>query len=123
MPRATACPDVVGDLQVFKASFFKALAHPVRIGILEELVRREMSVQELQSALGLEQPLVSQQLSVLRTNNVIAGRKEGVIVRYRVRDRLVGDLLDVARAIFNNQLTGTQDLLKQLRKQSRRPLS
>ena len=41
-----------GDLQVFKAAFFKALAHPVRIRILEVLVRGEQSVQELQEALG-----------------------------------------------------------------------
>lgn len=120
MPRTTTGPNAVGDLQAFKASFFKALAHPIRVGILEELVRREMSVQELQVALGLEQPLVSQQLGVLRANNVIVGRKEGVAVRYRVRDRLVGDLLGVARAIFNNHLTGTQDLLKLLRKEHRR---
>ncbi|HEY7700201.1 MAG TPA: metalloregulator ArsR/SmtB family transcription factor, partial [Vicinamibacteria bacterium] len=54
-------------LQTFKAQFFRALAHPVRIKILEILVRGERSVQELQKALKLEQPVVSQQLAVLRT--------------------------------------------------------
>lgn len=107
------------DLQTFKAAFFKALAHPVRIRILEELVHGERSVQALQSALGLEQSVVSQQLSVLRANNVVVGRKAGVSVRYSVRDQLVGDLLVVARQIFNNQLSGTQHLLKQLRKEDR----
>ena len=63
----------VGDLQTFKAAFFKALAHPARIRILEELVYGERSVQEIQAALGLEQPVVSQQLSVLRANNVVVG--------------------------------------------------
>ena len=110
----------VGGLQTFKAAFFKALAHPVRIRILEELVRGERSVQEIQSALGLEQPVVSQQLGVLRANNVVVGRKMGVSVRYTLRDALVGDLLDVARRIFNNQLSGTQTLLRQLRKEHRR---
>src|SRR6185436_5247598 len=94
-------PERVGDLQTFKAAFFKALAHPVRIRILEELVHGERSVQELQSALGLEQSVVSQQLSVLRANNVVVGRKTGVSVRYTVRDQLVSDLLVVARQIFN----------------------
>ena len=96
--RVTAAP--TGDLQVFKAAFFKALAHPVRIRILEVLVRGERSVQELQDALGLGQPV---------------GRKEGVSVRYAVRDPLVAELLGTARKIFNNQLAGTQDLLRQLR--------
>jgi len=109
----------IGDLQAFKAAFFKALAHPVRIRILEELVDGERSVQEIQSALGLDQPVVSQQLSVLRANNVVVGRKTGVSVRYTLRDQLVAGLLDVARQIFNNQLSGTQTLLKQLQKEHR----
>ena len=54
------------ELQAFKAAFFRALAHPVRIRILELLVNGEKNVQELQEALGVEQPVVSQQLAVLR---------------------------------------------------------
>jgi DNA-binding transcriptional ArsR family regulator len=107
------------DLQVFKAGFFRALAHPVRIRILELLVRGDRSVQELQEALGLEQPVVSQQLAVLRSNNIVSGRKQGVSVRYAVRDPLVGTLLDTARQIFNNHLVGTRDLLRQLKREDR----
>jgi ArsR family transcriptional regulator len=108
-----------GDLQVFKAGFFRALAHPVRIRILEVLVKGERSVQELQEALGLDQPVVSQQLAVLRSSNIVAGRKEGVSVRYGVRDPLIGTLLETARQIFNNQLAGTRDLLRQLQREDR----
>ena len=108
------------ELQQFKAEFFRALAHPVRIRILEVLVRGEKTVQDLQEALGLEQPVVSQQLAVLRAKNVVAGRKNGSAVHYALRDPLVGDLLDVARRIFNNHLAGTQTLLRELRQE--RPL-
>jgi Predicted transcriptional regulators len=108
------------ELQAFKAAFFKALAHPVRIQILELLVNGEKNVQELQDALGVEQPVVSQQLAVLRANNIVAGRKEGVSVRYSVRDPLIGELLSTARRIFNNHLVGTQDLLRQLKQEHRR---
>ena len=59
------------DLQAFKAAFFRALAHPVRIRILELLVRGERSVQEIQEALSVDQPVVSQQLAVLRTTNIV----------------------------------------------------
>ena len=110
----------MGELQVFKAGFFRALAHPVRIRILELLVKGERSVQDLQEALGLEQPVVSQQLAVLRSSNIVSGRKEGVSVRYAVRDPLVGTLLATARQIYNNQLIGTQDLLRELRREGRR---
>ena len=109
----------IGDLQTFKAAFFKALAHPVRVRILEELVGGERSVQEIQAALRLGQPVVSQQLGVLRANHVVVGRKAGVSVRYTLRDPLVADLLDVARRIFNNQLSGSQTLLRQLQQEHR----
>ena len=108
------------ELQAFKAAFFRALAHPVRIRILELLVTGERSVQELQEALGVDQPVVSQQLAVLRSTNIVAGRKEGVSVRYSVRDPLIADLLKIARRIFNNHLVGTQDLLRQLLREHRR---
>jgi ArsR family transcriptional regulator len=108
------------QLQTFKAQFFRALAHPVRIAILEILVRGPRTVQELQAALELDQPIVSQQLAVLRNRNVVAATKEGSSMRYEVRDRAVGDLLDVARRIFNNQLISTQGLLRQLKRETRR---
>lgn len=108
------------DLQAFKAAFFRALAHPVRIRILELLVRGERSVQEIQEVLGVDQPVVSQQLAVLRTTNIVSGRKEGVNVRYTLRDPLIGSLLETARQIFNNHLVGTQDLLRQLQREQRR---
>ena len=108
-------------LQAFKAEFFKALAHPIRIRILEILRKQEHSVQELQARLGVDQSTVSQQLAVLRSKHVVIASKEGTTVRYKVRDALVGDLLDVARRIFNNQLIGSQTLLRELREEARRP--
>jgi len=108
------------ELQAFKAAFFRALAHPVRIRILELLVTGERSVQELQEALSVDQPVVSQQLAVLRAGNIVSGRKEGVSVRYTVRDPLIEKLLDTARQIFNNHLVGTQDLLRELQRERRR---
>lgn len=108
------------ELPKFKAEFFRALAHPARIRILEALIRGERSVQELQEALGLEQPVVSQQLAVLRAKNIVAARKEGTTVRYTVRDALLGNLLDVARRIFDKHLVGTQSLLRELRQERRR---
>jgi DNA-binding transcriptional ArsR family regulator len=110
----------VGPLQTFKAEFFKALAHPLRIRILETLLERARSVQELQQILGVGQPIVSKQLAVLRSKHVVDARKEGATVRYTVRDRLVGDLLDVARGIFNNQLVGSRAMLRELQREARR---
>ena len=102
---------MASDLQGFKAEFFKALAHPIRIRLLELLRHGERSVQELQAALTL---------AILRAKHVVAARKEGTTVRYAVRDARVGELLDVARAIFNAQLTGSQTMLRELQRETRR---
>ena len=113
-------PVAAGELQTFKAQFFRALAHPTRIRMLEILVRGGRTVQELQEVLTLEQPIVSQQLAVLRNQGIVSAQKEGLSVRYTLRDPLVGELLDVARRIFNNHLGNTRGLLRELQRESRR---
>ncbi len=107
-------------LQMFKAQFFRALAHPVRIRILETLVKGDRSVQELQEALGLEQPVVSQQLAVLRNQGIVTSEKQGLSVRYALRDTAVEELLTVARRIFDNHLVDRGGMLKELRRESKR---
>ena len=109
-----------GSLQAFKAEFFKALGHPVRVRILEILVGGERSVQELQEDLDLEQPVVSQQLAMLRAKNIVRARKEGSTVRYTIRDASIRDLLAIARRIFDNQLIDSQTMLRELRRERRR---
>jgi DNA-binding transcriptional ArsR family regulator len=113
-------PIAAGELQMFKAQFFRALAHPTRIRILEILLRGGRTVQELQEELALDQPIVSQHLAVLRNQGVLSAQKEGVSVRYALRDSLVRDLLDVARRIFDNRLDTSTGLLRELRRERRR---
>jgi DNA-binding transcriptional ArsR family regulator len=108
------------SLQAFKADFFRALAHPLRIRILEVLGTGERSVQELQQALKLEQSVVSQQLAILRGKNIVRPRKLGTTVRYALSDPLLTKLLSVAREIFNNHLIDTQTMLRELQREARR---
>jgi DNA-binding transcriptional ArsR family regulator len=111
---------VPGQLQAFKTRFFRALAHPTRIRILEILVRGGRTVQELQDALALDQPLVSQQLAVLRNQDIVVAQKQGLSVRYTLKDPLVGQLLAIARQIFHNHFDNTRGLLRELRRERRR---
>ncbi|MBB3111168.1 DNA-binding transcriptional ArsR family regulator [Paenibacillus phyllosphaerae] len=105
------------NIQLFKADFFKALAHPMRIRILEELGKGNKSVNELQSILGSEGSAVSQQLAVLRNKNVVYGIKEGTTVVYSLRDPLIKELLAVAKQIFDNHLVDAISLLEGMRKE------
>ena len=101
-------------LHRFKAEFFKALAHPARIKILEFLRGGERTVGEIQAFLEIEPAATSQQLGVLRLKNIVVTRKDGSSVFYAVRDPAVFELLDVARRIFNNHLIDTRDMLAEL---------
>jgi DNA-binding transcriptional ArsR family regulator len=104
------------ELQQFKADFFKALAHPLRIRILEVLVEGDKNVNELQTLLGIEGSAVSQQLMVLRAKNIVHGTKDGNRVNYSLRDPMIKELLNVARQIFNNHLIDTISMLDQFNK-------
>jgi ArsR family transcriptional regulator len=97
----------------FKAEFFKTLAHPARLAILEHLRAGEKSVNELQELLGADQSTVSQQLARLRSGNLVDTRKEGTTVFY-----MVFELMDVAREIFNRQLIRQQELLQQINEEA-----
>jgi ArsR family transcriptional regulator len=102
------------QLANFKAEFFKALAHPIRIRLLDCLRDGEKGVNELSEALQIEQANVSQQLAILRVRNIVVGKKSGSNVYYSVSDRTIFKLLDVAKIIFNNHLVGVRDMLQEI---------
>jgi DNA-binding transcriptional ArsR family regulator len=99
------------ELQQFKADFFKALSHPLRIRILELLSEGDKNVNELQTLIGSEGSAVSQQLAILRSKNIVYGTKDGNRVVYSLRDPMIKELLAIARQIFNNHLIDTISML------------
>ncbi len=101
-----------GSLQEFKATFFHALASPVRIRILEELREAALAVGELQRRLQLDSSNVSQHLAVLRAQGLVVARREGNNVRYSVEEMRLYEILDAARAVFENQVKASTRLLK-----------
>ena len=102
------------QLSNFKADFFKALAHPLRISILDALREGELTVNEISQRFDIEPANASQQLAVLRNKNIVAARKEGASVYYSVSDGTIFKLLDVAREIFNHQLVGVRSILEEI---------
>lgn len=82
-----------------EARLFKALMHPSRLAILELLRGGEACVCHLEAHLGLRQAYVSQQLAVLRGAGLIADRRDGLRVYYRIARPELLALLDTARQI------------------------
>ncbi|MGQ9866136.1 MAG: ArsR/SmtB family transcription factor [Pseudanabaenaceae cyanobacterium] len=98
----------------FKADLFKVLSNPARIQILDTLRIGEQSVGSIAAWLEIEAAAVSQQLSVLRSRNLVTSRKQGNYVFYSVRDPALFKVLDAALVVFNNHLIDIRDALEKL---------
>ncbi|TCM18713.1 ArsR family transcriptional regulator [Novosphingobium sp. PhB165] len=66
------------------AELLRALAHPLRLQILNAVRAAELSVGEIEDVTGIGQPGLSQQLAVLRKAELVATRRTGKQVFYRV---------------------------------------
>jgi ArsR family transcriptional regulator, zinc-responsive transcriptional repressor len=78
------------------ADLFKALANPVRLGILRALIPGPQCVHELSDATGASQPLVSQHLRHLRQVRLVTSSRKGRETEYRLADEHVGHVLNDA---------------------------
>ena len=68
------------------ATIGRALADPKRLCVLESLAAGERSVSELSTAVGCQVPNMSQHLAVLRSAGLVATRRVGSTVYYRLAD-------------------------------------
>ena len=71
----------------------KVLANEDRLLIVHQLSRGELCVGELERLLGIHQPTLSQQLGILRAERVVATRREGKQVFYRIADARLLEIL------------------------------
>ncbi|WP_418791517.1 ArsR/SmtB family transcription factor [Phosphitispora sp. TUW77] len=94
-----------------EADFFKALAHPTRVKILKHLIDGEKCVCEFTEVLDIEQSNMSQHLSILRKQNILGSRKEGLKVIYSVNYPQVFEILDLVEEILVCQVNETLNLL------------
>lgn len=92
------------SLDALKAEFFRSMAHPARIRILELLVVQDWSVAELLPAVGLGASNLSQQLTVLRRAGIVSARRQGNAVTYSVASAHIAALLTVARTVLSGLL-------------------
>lgn len=81
------------------AKFFRALADPTRLRLLEFILRGERTSADCVQYIGISQPRVSVHLSCLVDCGYIAARRDGRKLRYSVGDPRIADLLVLARAL------------------------
>jgi len=98
----------MGRVQVarrsLKSDYLKALAHPVRLEILEYLKEGEQAVGDIVSAVGIGQSNVSRHLAALKNANVLVSRQEGANVYYAVADDRIFRVLRLTDAVLRATL-------------------
>ena len=108
---------MLDSMRRFKAGIFQALAHPTRVAIVEYLRQGEMTVGQLCEKVGVEQANASQHLAVLRNKYLVETRKEGNLIYYRLRDPLLGDVLEKMREYFFAHMAEAVQLLEEERRE------
>jgi len=94
---------------------FRALADPSRRAIFESLTAGEAPVKELTARFEISQPAVSQHLAALKAAGLVAGRREGRRVYYRVDPEGLSPLIDwIAhyRAFWTDRVGRLEQLLE-----------
>ncbi len=92
------------------AHLCKALAHPTRLLLIDELRDGPHAVGELAEHLGLSQTNVSQHLGVLRRERLVAARRDGSTVYYSLRDPRVTQAFDLLREVLRQVLREGEQL-------------
>jgi len=85
-----------------EAAFLQALAHPVRLQILEFLGKGEKCGCEIEPHLNLDQSTTSRHLQLLKRVGVLSSRKDGVRVLFKVNDLRVMKI----RQVVSKLITG-----------------
>ena len=98
-------PEII-DLRVLRESaaeacgLLKVLANPDRLLLLCQMTQGEHSVSDLAAATGVEQPSLSQQLSVLRVNGLVSTRREGKQVFYNISSQNAMQVMDLLYRLY-----------------------
>ena len=82
------------------ALLLKSLSHEGRLLLLCQLSEGERSVGQLTEALGLRQASISQQLARLRSEGLVATRKEGQNVYYRLEDEKARQIIELVHSFY-----------------------
>ena len=103
-----------GELEFYrmKAEVLKAMAHPLRLAIVEFLKRRERCVCEIVEHLGAGQPNISRHLALMVRAGVLSNRKEGLNVYYRLQTSCVLNFLGCVDSMIRERVKKTRRLLR-----------
>ena len=100
------------DLYKAKSNVLKALAHPTRLWMAEQLAEGERCVCEFADAVDADFSTVSKHLSVLKQAGIVEDDKRGKQVFYRLKVPCVLNFMNCVEAVIKDQAKEHTNLLK-----------
>jgi len=94
-----------------RARIVKAMAHPTRLFIVDQLSRREHCVCELTEMIGTDVSTVSRHLSILKAAGIVQDEKRGAQVFYRLRVPCVLNFFACVESVMQSTAKEQMDLL------------
>ncbi|MEK7716766.1 MAG: metalloregulator ArsR/SmtB family transcription factor [Pseudomonadota bacterium] len=104
----------MADSQLYElhASICQTLANPKRLEVIERLRDGEQSVTELAEAMKISQANLSQHLAVMRQKGIVATRREGLNVYYRLSNLKIIKACDLMRQVLLEHLEAGAELAR-----------
>lgn len=104
------------DKRIFEmhAEICKIFTNPKRLEIISLLRDGEKTVSELAELAGLNQANISQHLTVLRQNNVVATKREGANIYYKIANPKILQASDLMREVLLEKLVESEKIAKEL---------
>ena len=96
-----------------RAKIIKAMAHPTRLFIVDELSNHEKCVNELTEMIGADTSTVSKHLSILKSAGIVADEKRGSQVYYTLRVPCVLNFFGCVESVLKTTANEQLQLLKQ----------
>lgn len=104
-----------------RAKIIKAMSHPSRLFIIEELSRHECCVNELTEMIGADTSTVSKHLSVLKNAGLVTDEKRGNSIFYHLRCPCIMDFMECVEDVISTNAKEHINILKSCKRP--RPLS
>ena len=104
----------MADSQLYElhASICQTLANPKRLEVIDRLRDGEQSVSELAEAMKISQANLSQHLAVMRQKGIVATRREGLNVYYRLSNPKIIKACDLMRQVLLEHLEAGAELMR-----------
>jgi ArsR family transcriptional regulator len=95
-----------------RARIVKAMAHPTRLFIVEELAKSERCVLDLTGMIGADVSTVSKHLAVLKTEGIVEDEKRGTQVFYKLRVPCVLNFFSCVESVIQSRAKAELELLE-----------